>query len=108
MFIFVFICSSASGISHHAFCADVSASGSVEDVLQNVKSAFSSLPTVAVNSAGITKDTMMLKMSEDYFDKVLDVNLKASHIKGLHLSKLVLCSAKCSLQLEIFCFALFL
>lgn len=62
--------------AHHAFCADVSTSGSVTDLIQNVKSAFKVLPTMAVNSAGITKDGFMLKMSEEQFDKVIAVNLK--------------------------------
>lgn len=65
-------------MSHHAFCADVSNSGSVQELVQNVRAAFSSLPTVAVNSAGITRDTMMLKMSEEMYDKVLNVNLKVN------------------------------
>ena len=62
--------------AHHAFCADVSNSGSVSELVQNVRAAFNHLPTVAVNSAGITKDAMMLKMSEEMYDKVLNVNLK--------------------------------
>ena len=44
--------------------------------MQNIQSAFKEVPTIAVNSAGITKDAMMLKMSEENFDRVIDVNLK--------------------------------
>ncbi|KAH3800444.1 estradiol 17-beta-dehydrogenase 8-like [Dreissena polymorpha] len=69
-----------SGISHQSFCADVSASGSVSDLIQNVRSAFNGLPTVAVNSAGITQDGFMLKMSEEKFDKVIAVNLKGTFL----------------------------
>lgn len=61
---------------HHAFCADVSSSRSISELMQNIQAAFKCVPTVAVNSAGITKDAMMLKMSEENFDRVLDVNLK--------------------------------
>ena len=31
-----------------------------------------------VNNAGITKDTLVLRMSEDDFDKVIDINLKGT------------------------------
>ena len=44
--------------------------------MQNVQATFKDIPTIAVNSAGITRDAMMVKMSEENFDKVMDVNLK--------------------------------
>lgn len=31
---------------------------------------------VLVNNSGITRDTLILRMSEEDFDKVIDVNLK--------------------------------
>ena len=46
--------------------------------MQNVQSAFKEVPTLAVNSAGITRDAMMVKMSEENFDKVVNVNLKVN------------------------------
>ena len=46
--------------------------------MQNVQSAFKEVPTIAVNSAGITRDAMMVKMSEENFDKVMNVNLKVT------------------------------
>ncbi|WAR30529.1 DHB8-like protein [Mya arenaria] len=61
----------AGSMSHQAFCADVSSGGSVSELVQNVRAAFSALPTVAVNSAGITQDAFMLKMPEERFDKVI-------------------------------------
>ena len=33
-------------------------------------------PTIAVNSAGITKDNFLIKLSEQDFDDVINVNLK--------------------------------
>ncbi len=41
-----------------------------------VHSHFGSPGDVVVNCAGITKDTYLLKMTEEVFDKVIDVNLK--------------------------------
>ena len=67
---------SVSDRVHHAFCADVSSSSSINELMQNIQAAFKNVPTIAVNSAGITRDAMMLKMTEENFDKVLSVNLK--------------------------------
>ena len=44
----------------------------VEDVLKD----FGSLD-ILINNAGITKDNLLIRMSEDDFDKVVEVNLKS-------------------------------
>ena len=36
--------------------------------------------SIAINNAGITRDRMLLKMTEDAFDKVIAVNLKVRSI----------------------------
>lgn len=42
---------------------------------------------ILVNNAGITRDNLLMKMSEDDFDKVLDVNLKGCFNTMKHLSR---------------------
>jgi 3-oxoacyl-[acyl-carrier protein] reductase len=32
---------------------------------------------ILINNAGITKDNLLMRMSEEDFDKVIDVNLKS-------------------------------
>jgi len=44
----------------------------VKDVLENFESI-----DVLVNNAGITKDNLLMRMSEEDFDKVIEVNLKS-------------------------------
>ncbi|MEE8717597.1 MAG: 3-oxoacyl-[acyl-carrier-protein] reductase [Coriobacteriales bacterium] len=46
--------------------------------------------SVLVNNAGVTRDTLLMRMSEQDFDQVLDVNLKGAFhmIKGLSRSLL--------------------
>lgn len=34
---------------------------------------------VLVNNAGITKDTLLMRMKEEDFDKVINVNLKGTY-----------------------------
>lgn len=45
---------------------------------------------ILVNNAGITKDGLMLKMTEEDFDKVIDINLKGTFNCIKHVSKYML------------------
>ena len=44
-------------------------------MITSVKKEFGSID-ILVNNAGITKDNLIMKMSEEEFDKVIEVNLK--------------------------------
>lgn len=48
-----------------------------EELVQGIVKQFGSLD-ILVNNAGITKDGLLMKMSEEDFDKVVDVNLKGA------------------------------
>lgn len=45
---------------------------------------------ILVNNAGITRDNLLMKMSEEDFDKVIDVNLKGCFNTIKHLSRQLL------------------
>lgn len=45
---------------------------------------------ILVNNAGITRDNLLMKMSEEDFDRVLDVNLKGCFNTMKHLSRQLL------------------
>ncbi|XP_038063820.1 estradiol 17-beta-dehydrogenase 8-like [Patiria miniata] len=66
--------------SHHAFALDVSDKVAVRSLVKNVTELYKQPASVLVNSAGITMDKMMVKMDEDKFDKVIDVNLKGTFL----------------------------
>lgn len=51
-------------------------SQSVNQALSAAIDQFKRPPTVIVNCAGITRDGFLLKMSEEDFDSVINVNLK--------------------------------
>ncbi len=55
---------------------DVCSSASIDATLNGIKSRFGP-PTVLVNNAGITRDQLLLRMSEDDWDAILDTNLKS-------------------------------
>ena len=55
---------------------DVSAYGDVEVLFQDILSRYERVD-VLVNNAGITRDTLVMRMSEDDWDAVMQVNLKS-------------------------------
>lgn len=55
---------------------DVSSSDSIKTALNEMIAKYNRPPSIVVNSAGITKDNFLLKMSEQDFDDVVNVNLK--------------------------------
>jgi len=60
-----------------AFQADVGVYLQVEQMLNKILDKFGKVD-ILVNNAGITKDNLILRMSEEDWDKVIDINLKGS------------------------------
>jgi NAD(P)-dependent dehydrogenase (short-subunit alcohol dehydrogenase family) len=64
---------------------------SVDMAISDAIRHYSKPPSVVVNSAGITRDNFLLKMDEEWFQKVIDVNLKvgfSSRYKFFSISSL--------------------
>ncbi|PHV70416.1 beta-ketoacyl-ACP reductase [Sporanaerobium hydrogeniformans] len=59
----------------YALCGNVASSEEAEKLVKETVSYFGKLD-ILVNNAGITKDMLLLRMSEEEFDKVIEVNLK--------------------------------
>ena len=74
----------AFGVRAEIFVCDVSDYSSCEKMVQEVKDTFGSID-VLVNNAGITKDGLLVRMSEEQFDQVTTVNYKSV----FNMSKLV-------------------
>ena len=71
---------SLGSADHAAISADVSSKASVTDCFQQILDKYKRAPDIVVNSAGITKDGFLLRMKEEDFEKVLDVNLKGTFL----------------------------
>jgi len=69
----------ASAIGGHAFAADVSDESSVESLFAEIQAQLGT-PAVLVNNAGITRDTLMLRMKADDWDRVIAVNLRGAFL----------------------------
>jgi len=62
----------------HSYNVSVADSKAVNDMIKEVKGHFSQPLSIVVNGAGITRDKMMWKTTEEHFDEVIDVNLKVT------------------------------
>ena len=69
----------AEAIGGVAFAADVSNQESVEALFEAVTAQLGT-PSVLVNNAGITRDTLLIRMKEDDWDRVIAVNLKGAFL----------------------------
>jgi len=65
---------------HLSLKTDVSKAESVSESFKQILDKYKRPPDIIVNSAGITKDGFMLRMKEEDFDKVIDVNLKGTFL----------------------------
>ena len=66
----------AFGVKAKAYKSDASLMKDAEELIKDVLENFESID-ILVNNAGITKDNLLMRMSEEDFDRVLEVNLKS-------------------------------
>ena len=67
---------SGSGVQVKGYQSNAANFYQAHQLVEDVLSDFGSLD-VLVNNAGITKDNLLMRMSEDDFDQVIEVNLKS-------------------------------
>ncbi len=72
-----------------SFAMDVSNSDDVNRAVAEVEKAFGRID-VLVNNAGITKDGLLMRMSEDDWDAVLDINLKGAFLCTKAVSRIMM------------------
>lgn len=64
------------GVEVRSYKSDASSFEESHKLVENIINDFDKID-VLINNAGITKDNLLLRMSEDDFDKVISVNLKS-------------------------------
>lgn len=77
------------GVECLPFKADVSVYSEAETLIKESKKHFGSVD-VLVNNAGITRDMLIMRMSEDEFDSVINTNLKGTFNTIRHVSSVML------------------
>lgn len=66
----------AFGVRAECYAADVSKYDQCEEMVKQIKDDFGTIDAL-VNNAGITKDTLLARMTEDAYDAVIAVNQKS-------------------------------
>ena len=64
------------GVKVRSYKSDASSFNESQKLVENIINDFDRID-VLINNAGITKDNLLLRMSEDDFDKVISINLKS-------------------------------
>jgi len=67
----------AFGIKAKAYKSDASQFDAAQELIKDVTTDFGSFD-ILINNAGITKDGLLMRMSEEQWDQVLEINLKSS------------------------------
>tara|TARA_B100000941_G_C28391882_1_gene493204 strand:- start:157 stop:906 length:750 start_codon:yes stop_codon:yes gene_type:complete len=65
-----------SGVKAIGYKSDASNYSESENLIENIIKEFNNID-VLINNAGITKDNLLMRMSEDDFDSIIEVNLKS-------------------------------
>jgi len=69
----------AAGGSASSAALDVKDQKAIEDLIENVSQEFGRLD-ILVNNAGLTRDDLLLRMSDEAFDEVILVNLRSAFV----------------------------
>ena len=69
----------ALGAGHGAFACDVGDEAQVEGLIKQVEAQLGPLD-ILVNNAGITDDNLLVRLSTDAWDRVVDTNLKSAFL----------------------------
>lgn len=86
----------SKGVKTLIMQADVTDKEAIEELVKKAIEEFGSID-VLVNNAGITKDNLLMRMSEEEFDKVIEVNLKGTYIVTKAVTKYMMKKRKGSI-----------
>jgi len=67
----------AKGVKAKAYKSNAASFSEAEALVNEVLTDFDGVIDVLINNAGITKDNLLMRMSEADFDTVIDINLKS-------------------------------
>ena len=84
------------GVKALVMQADVTDKEAIEEVVKKAIEEFGAID-VLVNNAGITRDNLLMRMSEEEFDKVIEINLKGTYIVTKAVTKYMMKKRKGSI-----------
>jgi 3-oxoacyl-[acyl-carrier protein] reductase len=68
-----------AGFSCETHCVDITDTAKLTEILESLASEHGGIG-ILVNNAGITRDRLIMQMSDEDFNKVIDVNLRAAFV----------------------------
>jgi 3-oxoacyl-[acyl-carrier protein] reductase len=68
-----------AGFSCETRCVDITDTAKFTEILESLASEYNGIG-ILVNNAGITRDNLLIRMSDEEFDKVIEVNLRAAFV----------------------------
>ncbi len=68
-----------AGFSCETYCVDITNTAAFTEILESLAERHGGIG-ILVNNAGITRDRLVLQMSDEDFDKVIAVNLRAAFV----------------------------
>ena len=86
----------ALGVKAKAYKSDAGSYADSEKLVEEVVKEFGSID-ILVNNAGVTRDNLILRMSEQQWDEVINANLKSVFNLTKHVSKTMLRNKKGSI-----------
>ena len=86
----------AKGVKSLIMKADVTDKEAIDELVKQAIEEFGAID-VLVNNAGITKDNLLMRMSEEEFDKVIEINLKGTYIVTKAVTKYMMKKRKGSI-----------
>ncbi len=86
----------SKGVKAFIMQADVTDKDAIETLVKKAIEEFGSID-VLVNNAGITKDNLLMRMSDEEFDKVIEVNLKGTYVVTKAVTKYMMKKRKGSI-----------
>ncbi len=86
----------ALGIKAKAFKSDAGSYSESEKLVEEVVKEFGTID-ILVNNAGVTRDNLILRMTEQQWDDVINANLKSVFNLSKHVSKIMLRNKKGSI-----------
>jgi len=75
-----------AGFSVITKCVDITDTPKFTETLESLSSEHGGIG-ILVNNAGITRDNLLIRMSDEDFDKVIDVNLRAAFVAARTAAK---------------------
>lgn len=83
----------AKGLKAESFCGDVANLQNIQEIVTKILDKYKRID-ILINNAGVTKDNLLLRMSENDWDDVMNTNLRGSFVCSKVVTKVMMKAKK--------------